>query len=62
MEHAKNVGAKAIALVGYDGGKMKKIADYCIHVNINDMQISEDVHMIMDHLMMYVFSMEKNDK
>ena len=35
---------------------MKEIADYCIHVNINDMQISEDVHMIMDHLMMYVLS------
>lgn len=56
MEHAKSVGAKTIALVGYDGGKMKKIADYFIHVNINDMQISEDVHMIMDHLMMYVLS------
>ena len=56
MLHAKSVGAKTIALVGYDGGKMKKIADYTIHVNINDMQISEDVHMIMDHLMMYVLS------
>lgn len=56
MEHAKSVGAKTIALVGYDGGRMKQIADYYIHVNINDMQISEDVHMIMDHLMMYVLS------
>ena len=56
MEHAKSVGAKTVALVGYDGGKMKQIADYYIHVNVNDMQISEDVHMIMDHLMMHVLS------
>lgn len=56
IEYAKSVGAKTIALVGYDGGKMKQIADYCIHVNVNDMQISEDVHMIMDHLMMHVLS------
>lgn len=56
MEHAKSVGAKTIALVGFDGGQMKQIADYSIHVNINDMQISEDIHMIMDHLMMSVLS------
>ncbi len=54
MEHAKKVGASTIALVGYDGGKMKQIADYCIHVNIDNMQISEDIHMILDHLMMSV--------
>ena len=35
---------------------MKKMADYCIHVNIADMQISEDVHMILDHLMMWVLT------
>lgn len=54
MEYAKSVGATIVALVGYDGGKMKKLADHCIHVNINDMQISEDIHMMMDHIMMYV--------
>lgn len=52
MEYAKKAGGIAIAIVGYDGGKMKQMADYCIHVNINDMQISEDIHMILDHVMM----------
>lgn len=56
IEYAKSEGAKTIALVGYDGGKMKQIADYCIHVKINNMQICEDIHMIMDHLMMYVLN------
>lgn len=56
MEYAKNIGGTTIAIVGYSGGKMKEMADYNIHVNINDMQISEDIHMMLDHMMMYVLS------
>lgn len=56
MEYAKKIGGTTIAIVGYSGGKLKKMADYYIHVNIDNMQISEDVHMMMDHLMMYVLS------
>lgn len=56
MEYAKSIGGTTIAIVGYSGGKMKEMADYNIHVNINDMQISEDIHMMLDHMMMYVLS------
>ena len=56
IEYAKSIGGTTIAIVGYSGGKMKKMADYNIHVNINDMQISEDIHMMLDHMMMYVLS------
>ena len=56
MDYANAHGGTTIAIVGYDGGKMKKIADYCIHVDINDMQVSEDVHMFLDHLMMWVLT------
>lgn len=56
MNYAKSIGGTTIAIVGYDGGKMKDIADYSIHVNANNMQISEDIHMILDHVMMYVLS------
>lgn len=56
MEYAKEIGGTTIAIVGYNGGRMKEMADYSIHVDIDDMQISEDVHMMMDHLMMYVLS------
>lgn len=56
FEYAKNHGGKTIAIVGYRGGKMKDIADYCIHVDIDDMQIAEDLHMILDHMMMWVLS------
>lgn len=61
MEYAKNNGGKTIAIVGYKGGKLKEMADLSIHVNIDDMQISEDVHMIMDHLMMHtLYEYHKN--
>ncbi|MDD3414642.1 MAG: SIS domain-containing protein [Lachnospiraceae bacterium] len=59
MEYAKSIGGTTVAIVGYSGGKLKEMADYIIHVDINNMQISEDVHMIMDHLMMYVLSHSK---
>ena len=54
FECAKELGGKTIAIVGYSGGKMKEMADYCIHVDVNDMQISEDLHMVLDHMMMWV--------
>lgn len=60
FEYAKTNGGTTIAIVGYDGGKMKKMADHCIHVEINDMQISEDLHMVLDHMMMCVLSNSSN--
>jgi len=53
FEYAQKHGGKTVAIVGYDGGKMFKMSDYHIHVNVNNMQVVEDLHMIMDHLMMY---------
>lgn len=52
VEYAKEIGAKVIGLTGYSGGKLKELADYRMHVPIDDMQITEDIHMIFDHMMM----------
>lgn len=60
MDYAKSIGGITIAIVGYDGGKLKEMADYCIHVNINNMQIVEDLHMMMDHLIMYTLCSSRN--
>lgn len=54
MEVAKEKGNMIIGLCGYNGGKVKEMSDVCLHVNINNMQITEDVHMILDHCMMFV--------
>ena len=53
ITYAKDRGNETVAIVGYDGGKLLDLAKYHIHVNINNMQITEDLHMVMDHLMMY---------
>lgn len=55
VEYAKAMGNKIIGLTGYGGGKLKELSDISLHVPINSMQITEDVHMIFDHLMMSVF-------
>ncbi len=55
-KYAKSIGAKTIGLIGFDGGELKELLDYYIHVNIYNMQIVEDIHMVMDHVMMYVLS------
>ena len=50
VEYAKSCGNEVISLTGYDGGKLLKLSDHPIHVNVNDMQLAEDVHMMLDHL------------
>ena len=55
IEYAKSVGALVIGFTGYDGGILKKKADISIDTNICDMQITEDIHMMLDHLMVSTF-------
>ena len=47
--------AKTIGFSGFDGGLLKKKAKVNLHVPINDMQISEDFHVIAMHIMYDVF-------
>ena len=55
VEYAKARGHKVIGLTGFNGGKLKELSDVSLHVPINSMQITEDIHMVFDHLMMSVF-------
>lgn len=55
VEYAKEQGCKVIGLTGFDGGKLKALSDISLHVPVNSMQITEDVHMVFDHLMMSIF-------
>jgi len=54
IAYANENGATTVGLSGYDGGKLKTLAHYGIQVAIADMQITEDIHMVLDHLMMRV--------
>ena len=54
LSYAKEQGVKTVALCGYNGGKMKEIADVSFHVRLNNIQIVEDMQMILNHLLMNV--------
>ncbi|RRD93628.1 SIS domain-containing protein [Clostridiales bacterium COT073_COT-073] len=53
-EYAKQRGNCVIGMTGFDGGRLKTISDVQLHVPVNDMQITEDVHMMFAHLMMSI--------
>ncbi len=52
LEFAGQQGGRTVAIVGFDGGRMKAIAEYVIHVESQkgDYGPVEDVHMVLDHL------------
>lgn len=49
-EYAKRKGNVVISFVGFDGGKLKTLSDYSFHASVNNMQVSEDLHMLCCHL------------
>ena len=55
VEYAKEQGNKIIGMTGFSGGKLKELSDISLHAPINSMQVTEDIHMIFDHLMMSMF-------
>lgn len=56
VEYAKIVGTKTVGVTGFSGGKLREMADYHMHVNVDDMQITEDIHMAFDHMMYRVLT------
>ncbi len=50
IEYANEHNGLTIGLTGYNGGDLKKIAKYSVNANINNMQITEDIHMIFCHM------------
>jgi D-sedoheptulose 7-phosphate isomerase len=52
IEYANSKDVITIALVGFDGGELKKIAKYFIHIPVDYMQYVEDVHLVLNHLIM----------
>ena len=49
-EYAKGRGNTIVGFTGFDGGKLKAMSDVSIYIPIDDMQITEDIHMMLGHL------------
>jgi D-sedoheptulose 7-phosphate isomerase len=52
VEYANDVGADTLAVVGYDGGKLRPLAKQSVLVPSFDMQLCEDVHLMFGHMVM----------
>ena len=52
IRHANDNGAVTLGICGYDGGKLRALAQHAICADVKDMQLSEDVHLIFGHITM----------
>lgn len=47
MQFAKAKGVQTVALCGFKGGKIAKLADLVVHAKVDDMEVVEDIHMVI---------------
>jgi D-sedoheptulose 7-phosphate isomerase len=52
IHYANNNGGKSLVFVGYDGGVLKQISEHSVWVPSFDMQLCEDIHLMLGHLVM----------
>lgn len=56
IQYANEHEGISVGITGFDGGKVKQLSRYNVHVPIDDMQVAEDLHMVLDHCMMKILS------
>ncbi len=61
-EYAKQLEMIVIGITGFEGGKLKKIADYSAHINNPSYEISEDIHSIFGHFLAIYLREESKEK
>ncbi len=49
IQVAHNAGAITVGFCGFDGGKLKAMVDYPVHVDFRNMAMVEDVHLMLEH-------------
>jgi len=52
IHQANALKMRSYAIVGFDGGACKNLADIAIHFPVDDMQIAEDLQIIVGHMLM----------
>lgn len=55
VDFANSVNAVTIGFTGFDGGELKKIAQYSVNANVNNMEMSENIHIVVCHLLKTIF-------
>lgn len=52
VDYAKSIGMTTVGVTGYDGGKLRTLADQSVHVPVWDMGMAEAIHGVVFHLVM----------
>lgn len=60
INQAKKMNIKSYAILGFDGGQCKDLADVAIHFSVNDMQIAEDMQIVVGHMIMQWLYMNRS--
>jgi D-sedoheptulose 7-phosphate isomerase len=50
LEAAEQIGMSTIAWTGFSGGRCRELADYVVHVPVDDYGVVESVHGVVAHL------------
>ncbi len=50
IQYASENDGVTVGITGFDGGKLKDMVDLCLIVPVHNMQKTEDIHMLVDHL------------
>ncbi|MBU4071501.1 MAG: SIS domain-containing protein [Candidatus Thermoplasmatota archaeon] len=50
IKYASENDGITVGITGFDGGKIKNMTDLCLIVPVHNMQKTEDIHMLVDHL------------
>ena len=51
IETAHEMKIKVVGLIGFQGGKVKDVADVCLIIPSDSMEMIEDVHLIINHIL-----------
>ncbi len=58
----KKKGGKVMSVVGFDGGKLKKISDICLHIPSNKGEYGpvEDLQLTFNHILAHWYQLKLN--
>jgi hypothetical protein len=54
LQYANENNGVSIGITGYDGGIVKQISQHNVHIPVMDMQVSEDLHLMLNHCIMSI--------
>lgn len=58
---AKQCNARTIGILGFDGGQMKQLSDFALHIKDDSYFIVENLHMCISHALTFALNKIKDD-